>query len=146
MQTYLLSAAAVIFLSVIVSLVVPEGKLNKTVTFVMRLVCIFVLIQPLTKLFNIPGLDNSANADLTDYEYVRAEYSENQSAQLKKLVDRKFEIETDCLVEVEYADGKFKVGEVRVTLAKKDSGLIEEIYEYLGELGYINITVYAEST
>ena len=34
MKIYLLSAAGVIFLSVIVSLLIPEGKLNKTITFV----------------------------------------------------------------------------------------------------------------
>ena len=37
MKIYLLTAAGVIFLSIIVSLVIPEGKLNKTIVFVMRM-------------------------------------------------------------------------------------------------------------
>ena len=53
MKAYLLSAAAVIFLSVIVSLIIPEGKLNKKKVFVMRMVCIFVLISPNTGNFKI---------------------------------------------------------------------------------------------
>ncbi len=53
MKTYLLTAAGVIFLSVIVSLLIPEGKLNKSIVFVMRLACIFVLIQPITGIFKI---------------------------------------------------------------------------------------------
>ena len=44
MKTYLLTAAGVIFLSVIISLVIPEGKLNKSIVFVMRMACILVLI------------------------------------------------------------------------------------------------------
>ena len=53
MKIYLISAAAVIFLSVLVSLIIPEGKLNKTIVFILRMVCIFVLIQPITGIFKI---------------------------------------------------------------------------------------------
>ena len=53
MKVYLLTAAGVIFLSVVVSLLIPEGKLHKSVTFVMRLICIVVLIQPVTGIFKI---------------------------------------------------------------------------------------------
>ena len=48
MKGYLLTAAGVIFLSVIVSLIIPDGKLNKTIVFVMRMACILVLLQPIT--------------------------------------------------------------------------------------------------
>ena len=58
MKGYLLTAAGVIFLSVMVSLLMPEGKLNKSITFVMRLICILVLIQPLTGIFNIKFASN----------------------------------------------------------------------------------------
>ena len=53
MKTYLLTAAGVIFLSVIVSLVIPEGKLNKSIVFVMRMACILVLIQPISGVFKL---------------------------------------------------------------------------------------------
>ena len=57
MKEYLLSAVGVIFLSVIVSLIVPDGKLNKTIVFIMRMVCIFVLIQPVSGIFKITDAD-----------------------------------------------------------------------------------------
>ena len=146
MQTYLLSAAGVIFLSVIVSLLIPEGKLNKTITFVMWLVCIFVLIQPLVKLFSVPTSATEANSDLFDTEFVCREYSKHQSAQLAELLNEKFAVEADCTVEIAYDGGNFKPDGVEVVLKEKDFNLIGTIYEYLKELGYINITVYAETT
>ena len=89
MKTYLLSAAAAIFLSVIISLLVPEGKLNKTITFIMRLVCILVLIQPITGLFK---LSQQWPTDSTvDYVFVESVYSDHQSAQLEKLIKTEFE-------------------------------------------------------
>ena len=38
MKEYLLTAVGVIFLSVIVSLIVPDGKINKTIVFIMLMV------------------------------------------------------------------------------------------------------------
>ena len=142
MKTYLLSAAGVIFLSVIISLLIPEGKLNKTVTFIMRLICIAVLIQPITSIFKIS--DGQSAAINTDYAYVAAVYSEHQSGQLENLIFTKFDTESDCSVKVEYTDGEFKVTETCVKL--ENEKLIEEIYAYLQGLGYINISVYAKST
>ena len=144
MKTYLLSAAAAIFLSVIISLLVPEGKLNKTITFIMRLVCILVLIQPITGLFKLsPQWPTDSTVD---YVFVESVYSDHQSAQLEKLIKTEFETECECTVKVEYADGEFKAKEAAVKIKENNSELIKTIYEYLQELNYINITVYAEST
>ncbi len=144
MKTYLLSAAAAIFLSVIISLLVPEGKLNKTITFIMRLVCILVLIQPITGLFKLsPQWPTDSTVD---YVFVESVYSDHQSAQLEKLIKTEFETECECTVKVEYADGEFKAKEAAVKIKENNSELIKAIYEYLQELNYINITVYAEST
>lgn len=87
MKTYLLTAAGVIFLSVIVSLLIPEGKLNKSIVFVMRLACIFVLIQPITGIFKIKS--STVNEPLYDYEFICKVYSDNQSEQLEKLIAEK---------------------------------------------------------
>ena len=144
MRTYLLSAAGVIFLSVIVSLLIPEGKLNKTITFVMRLICILVLIQPVKGIFNISSADSVGN--FFDYEYVSAQYSGHQSAQLEELLLKEFSAETDCRVTVEYVDGQFKVSGVEVGVIGGNKNLIKNIKSYLEELGYINISVYAKST
>ncbi len=144
MKTYLLSATGVIFLSVIVSLLVPEGKLNKSITFVMRLICIAVLIQPLTGIFKIGTTENSAIK--TDYEYVASVYSNHQSEQLEKLLQEKLFIESECLITVEFVSGDFKVTQTEVKVIDADEKIIEDIYAYLRELGYINISVYAKST
>ena len=147
MKTYLLAAAGVIFLSVIVSLLVPEGKLHKSITFIMRLVCIAVLIQPITGIFGIKDDDASKPTDhWFDYEYVCEVYSEHQSGELEKLIEKEFETPVNCAVAVGYFEGQFKVTEVEVILAENNVKLIDEIYAYLDGLNYINITVYAQST
>lgn len=143
MKTYLLSAAGVIFLSVIVSLLIPEGKLHKTIIFVMRMACIFVLVQPVTGLFKID--DASVNEPLFDYEYISKVYTENQSGQLEKLLFNEFGESCDCIVEVNYDEGDFKVESVTVEINSENEKIIEDIYAYLKELGYINISVYAKS-
>ena len=129
MGKYLLSAVGVIFLSVIVSLIIPNGKLNKTVTFVMRLICILVLIQPITGIFKISSA--WSGGEFFDYEYVCGEYSSHQSTQLKILLLNEFEVETECSVEVEYNEAQFKVNKVEVWLNDADSDFIEKIYSYL---------------
>ena len=144
MQVYLLSAAGVIFLSVIVSLLIPEGKLNKTITFVMRLICILVLIHPVTGIFNFSTAESADS--FFDYEYVSSKYSEHQSTQLKELILKEFSEETVCKVFIDYEEGQFKVTGVEVTLKSGNANLIKKIESYLMELGYINISVYAEST
>ena len=144
MAKYLLSAVGVIFLSVIVSLIIPEGKLNKSITFVMRMICILVLVQPITGIFKISSAWNGEN--FFDYEYVCGEYSEHQSKQLELLLFDEFKAQTQCAVEVAYSDGQFKVNGVEVRLDENDGEFIEKIYAYLQELGYINITVYAKSS
>ena len=146
MKVYLLTAAGVIFLSVIVSLLIPEGKLHKSVTFVMRLICIFVLVQPITGLFNIKETTPTFSDDYFDYKYVCKVYSDHQSEQLELLLEKKFEVATDCVIKVEYIEGEFKPTEVGVELNENNGKLIEEIYAYLDGLGYINITVYAKSS
>lgn len=143
MKEYLLTAAGVIFLSVLVSLLVPEGKLNKTVIFVMRMICIFVLLQPVSGLFKIT--DASADLPMYDYQYISKVYSDNQSEQLKNIIIGKFNVECECYVEIAYDDGNFKVQSVSVQTHSNDKKIIDKIYAYLEDEGYINITVYAKS-
>ena len=90
MKVYLLSAAGVIFLSVVVSLLIPEGKLHKSIMFIMRLICIFVLIQPVAGIFKIGGGDGDSaqKENFIDYIYVSSVYSEHQSGELEKLIKK----------------------------------------------------------
>ena len=145
MKSYLLAAVGVIFISVIVSLLVPEGKLHKSITFVMRLICILVLIQPVTQIFDI-GKSDDVPAMSFDYEYVSGVYSDHQSEQLTELLKKEKGVEAECRVDVTYENGEFKVVSVEIAVEKNNEKLFEEIYSYLGELGYINITVYAKSS
>ena len=144
MKTYLLTAAAVIFLSVIVSLIIPQGKLNKTIVFVMRMACILVLIQPITGIFKINT--SSKGEVLYDTEYVATVYSKNQSENLEKLLYEQYAEDCECQVNVVYLEGNFKVESVNVQTSSENNQLIANIYEYLDKLGYINITVYAKSS
>lgn len=146
MKVYLLTAAGVIFLSVIVSLLIPEGKLHKSVTFIMRLICIFVLVQPITGIFKIKDTTSPLSDNFFDYEYVSGVYSDHQSEQLETLLKNKFEVDTDCVIKVDYTEGEFKATEVSVAVNESSQKLIDEIYAYLDGLGYINITVYAKSS
>lgn len=143
MTAYLLTAAGVIFLSVVVSLLIPEGKLNKSITFVMRMICIFVLIQPVTGILKVQT--SSADAPLYDYELICNVYSKNQSAQLDELLYGEFSVECESVVSIGYDSGEFSVTGVSVELNKQDEKLIDVILAYLSDLGYINITVYAKS-
>lgn len=143
MKIYLLGAVGVVFLSVIVSLLVPEGKLNKTITFIMRMVCILVLLQPLAGIFKF---SDAGAKDNTDYAAVSKIYSNHQSVQMEKLLSEKFDLFTECDLAVDYVDGEFKVVQTTVKVFEQDEKIIEQIYAYLRESGYINITVYAEST
>ncbi|MDE7305898.1 MAG: stage III sporulation protein AF, partial [Clostridia bacterium] len=110
MKTYLLTAVGVIFLSVIVSLVIPEGKMNKSITFVMRMACIFVLIQPLTGIFKIKS--SSDGEVFYDYEYICGVYAENQSDQLEKKLADEFSAECTCSIEIVHDNGVFRAESV----------------------------------
>ena len=144
MKIYLISATAVIFLSVIVSLIIPEGKLNKTIVFVIRMVCIFVLIHPITGIFKISS--SATDSAFYDYEYICKVYSDNQSEQLEKLISEKFSVESNCYIHIVYKDGDFIAEGVDVEVNGANNKIIEDIYEYLEELKYINISVYAKSS
>jgi hypothetical protein len=145
MKVYLLTAAGVIFLSVIVSLILPDGKLKKSATFVMRIICIFALIQPISGLFKLKDA-SALDGDYFDYEYVCSVYSDHQSEQLGLLLEKKFQVAADCTVDVGYKDGQFEVKKVEVCVDVNNEKIIEEIYAYLDGLKYINITVYAKSS
>ncbi len=143
MKGYLLTAVGVIFLSVIVSLVIPEGRMNKSITFVMRMACILVLIQPLTGIFKIKS--SSVSEDFYDYEYICSVYSDNQSGQLEKILFEKFSVDCSCNVEIVHDNGNFRAESVTVEVDPQNNEIIEEIYAYLEQSDYINISVYAKS-
>lgn len=143
MKAYLFTAAGVIFLSVIVSLLIPDGKLNKSITFVMRMACILVLLQPVTGIFKIG--EQTSDEPMYDYVYICKVYSDNQSEQLENVLKEKFGEECDCTVEIIHDDGNFKINSVNVEVNTQKNQIIDEIYAYLEQSGYINITVYAKS-
>lgn len=139
MKAYLLTAVGVIFLTIIISFIVPEGKLKKTVTFILRMVCITVLIQPVGTLFTLPNIKEESSS--YDYDYVCGVYSQNQSALLTEKVEADLGIDCVCVVEVTYDGEKIRENGVTVDGNFDENETIDTITEYLQGLGYINITV-----
>ncbi len=138
MTAYLLTAAGVIFLTVIVSFIIPDGKLNKSVNFILRLVCIGVLLSPVTKLFD---LTPTAGENLADYDYICEIYSQTQSEAVKKSVEENLNLQCDCHVSITMNDGVINEDGVTVYVEDCDSEKVKIIEEYLKSIGYINISV-----
>lgn len=141
MKAYLLSAFGVIFLAVITSYIVPEGKLKKTINFILRVVCITVLLTPVGNLISFESAEDSA---AFDFDYICSVYSGNQSMLLENKLSDELGIECDCVVAVIFEDDSIKENGVTV-YGVKDKEEQKIIVEYLKELGYININVNEES-
>ncbi len=141
MTAYLLSAFGVIFLSVIMSYIVPEGKLNKTVNFILRIISITVLISPITGLFDI---SDETSYEVIDYEYVCEMLSDSQSRLLEQKISEELGFECDVVVAVVYENDCIAESGVTVT-GDFDADTKYKILEYLKELGYININVNEQS-
>lgn len=138
MKTYLLTACGIIFLAVIVGLIVPNGKLKKSVNFVLRLICIFILIQPITQIFKF---SDGEKGEVINYEYVSQVYAQNQSKLLTEKVESELNIACVCIVEVVYDGTQIKEQGVVCSGSFDDEKTISILTEYLRELGYINISV-----
>lgn len=138
MKVYLLTAVGVIFLTVIVSFVAPDGKLKKSVNFVLRLISIAVLIQPVTTLFNF---QIQSGAYEYDYDYICEVYSKNQSNLVAQKVSEKLGVDCEVCVQIVYDGEKIEEREISVKIDSKNIDKLGEIQAYLRELGYINITV-----
>ena len=143
MTAYLVTACGAVFLSVVVSFVIPQGRLGKSITVVLRLVCVVILISPLLQLFGISVEDTEVSVD---YNYICEVYSENQSKALEALIESNFNVQSECNVEIVYSDDGFSVQSVEVCLMSSDKQIAIQIYEYLEEAGYINITVYEQDS
>ncbi len=139
MTAYIATAAGVVFLTVIAGMIIPEGKLNKVINFVLRIACILILISPVFGFFSEDLSDGEQN--LVDYDYVADVFAESQSRELERLVEQKFSIECQCSVEIVYEDGEIREKGVSIVTYNVEEQLIEEIQSYLKELGYININV-----
>lgn len=144
MTAYISVAAGAVFLTVVVGMIIPDGKLNKSVNFVLRMACILILISPVFGIFNItlPGEDGG----IVDYDYVSEVFSQSQSAELEKLIEENVGIDCDCSVSIIYEDGSFKETGVTVYAENVGNDLIDEVVSYLRELGYININVHEKTS
>jgi hypothetical protein len=137
MTAYIATAAGIIFLTTIISFIIPDGKLNKIINFVMRIACICVLIVPVKDIFNFSTEESS----VVNYEYICSVYSQSQSKALEDLLYENFEIECECTVYVDYSDGEIRESKVEVVTSFVDEQINKKIYAYLSDLGYIDINV-----
>jgi hypothetical protein len=137
MTAYIATAAGIIFLTTIISFIIPDGKLNKIINFVMRIACICVLIVPIGNIFNF----SETYSEVVNYDYICSIYSQSQSKMLAGLLYENFGVECDCTVFVEQQDGEIKESKVEVLTSFVDDEINKKIYAYLSELGYIDINV-----
>lgn len=139
MTAYIASAAGAVFLTVVVGMIIPDGKMAKSITFVLKIVCILVLLSPLINIFSIDiGAETGA---IIDYDGLSDILSSNQSAQLEKLIFEQFGVGCKCSVYIDYDGQSLNQTGVLISADDAESSLIEEIVSYLRELGYININV-----
>jgi flagellar motor component MotA len=142
MTEYLIVAVGVIFLTIIVSIIAPDGKLSKIINFVLRLICILALIQPTLQLFNFT--DDATQ--LVNYDYISQVLAKSQSEQVEQLILEKFDVECECVIEIEYDSEALNQTLINLTFnSATDDKIIQEIYAYLGEIGYININVHEKT-
>lgn len=137
MKSYIYAAFGVIFLTLLMGFILPEGKLKKTLTFVMRIVCISVLISPVTQLFQLSPSKEAADFD---FEYICNAYSDNQSIALENMIYDELGYECDCCVAFIYEDGEIREDGVTVS-GQFTEQTKQKIVEYLSGLGYIHINV-----
>ncbi len=138
MKAYLAVAAGTVFLSILCSILVPEGKLKKTVLFSLRMVCLVALIQPVYNLFSFA---DSELSDICDYSFICEMYSNQQEKAAESEIYNKFGESCTCEITIEYSDGEFIQTAIDVITDSGNSETISQIYEYLNGLGYINIIV-----
>lgn len=144
MTSYITIAIGAVFLTVIVGMIIPEGKLSKSVNFVLRIACIFILISPVFSIFDL-DVEIGDGDSLIDYEYVCDVYSESQSSQLEELIAENLGVECVCEIEIIYKDGAFVENGVTIYTNNVENEVIESILSYLKELGYININIDEET-
>ncbi|MBE7088186.1 MAG: hypothetical protein E7370_01485 [Clostridiales bacterium] len=137
MKEYLLTVFSVIFFSIIISFLIPEGKTNKLILSVVRLITIFVLIQPITKIF----FKNDLKEDVADFNFVCTVYSKNQSREMQEHLKEEFFVESKCDIVIAYCEEGFIVEKTEIITFNAEEEINEKIYAYLVDLGYINITV-----
>lgn len=139
MSEYILAAAGAIFLSVVVGLIIPEGRLKKAVSFVVRIACICLLVSPVLTIFDVDIKSDGGQG--ADYEYISEMYSLTQSRELEGMLEERFGCDMTAEVEIVYEDGAFREKGVKIVTDKVEEALIDDIVSYLKELGYININV-----
>ena len=143
MTAYIATAAGAVFLTVIAGMLMPEGKLGKTINFVLRIVCIAILISPVFKIFELDL--ESGGGGAVDYEYVCEVLSHSQSRALENLIEENMGVDCRCLVEVVYEDGAITQTSVTVCTDNVEKEVNDGIVSYLRELGYININVHEKT-
>jgi hypothetical protein len=144
MKNYMILAAGVVFLCTFIGFIIPEGKLNKAVCFVIRIVCIAILVEPLTAILHL-NVQDSQSEYYIDYDYIAQQYSANQQLALKGILDEQFNIDASCEILINYDGQNFVQSTVCVNYLNEEEDTNMQIYEYLQALGYIDITVNEKS-
>ncbi len=70
MNSYILSVAGVVFVSVIIDIIIPNGKMEKYVKAMISLVVVFVILCPLPSLISSIRNGGVSNDNLVDADFV----------------------------------------------------------------------------
>ena len=82
---------------------------------------------------------------MVDYDYICKQYSNSQANSLEAFLDEEYSAQSECTVNIVYGEKGFYAESVEVCLIGSYGDLAYEIYEYLEQADYINITVYERS-
>lgn len=135
MKNILLIASGIVFLSLILTYIMPDGKLKNSINFILRAVCVLTLITPITQFV---FTDN--NYFSVNYNDIAEVFKLNQEEYLESVIFREFGVECDCFLSIDYVDNNIIENGVVINLLGNFSES-EKIYSYLSDLGYINIIV-----
>ncbi len=138
MSAYLTVAVGTVFVSALCAILIPEGRLKGTITFIMRLLCLAALAAPLK---NFIQYDFNQQQSWVDYSFLCEAYAEDQERALESALKKQTGVDCECEITIVYNNGNFEQSAVQVNVMTEDSQVLSLIYEYLTELNYINITV-----
>lgn len=138
LKSWIYTIVVTMIFSAAVDLIIPGSSMRKYVKFVLGLVVMAAILQPVLKLakadFNL-SLDTFSYNQQLDQSYLKKQvdyYSEGQQAEIVKAYKKNLESNIKAQLEAEYGDGDIKVN-VDVDEDKKS--------ERFGEITKLNVSI-----
>jgi len=120
MNNWIISVAAIIILTVVAGMILPEGKTNKLIKSIFSIICLFVLIMPIQYLSN-------RNFAITDVLSIKNEYTLDESFLYYTSSEKALSLQTEC-AELFKSNGITEVDVQIIFNSEKIVFTIEKIY------------------